>query len=247
MITINYDNKNFHLDYDSELTISEFRRKVSNLINITTDKMILFYNDVLLNGESEPISFFFPDNSTVFVTKKQDAKKPAFIEQMFGNSNDPEAIYKMFPGLKKSAKDNKQLKELIQNGNLQEEMQKMMSNPSYMKEQMKNADLAMSKLENIPGGMDYINSMMSDVRDPLDNMFKKKPQEFKTGENRNSVINEPISAKNMKPNYLLLYVQQLSELRNYGFKDVSKNVEALIQSDGDLEIALSILTENQTL
>ncbi|KAM0688580.1 Ubiquilin-3 [Conglomerata obtusa] len=240
MLLISYENNTFEYDYKPTITISEFKRELSQLLDIPFPKLQILYNNVQLQGESEPLSFFFPDDSTITILELADKKGSAFAG-LFGNEESVNSLMKMFPDLKKNVKDNKQLKEMIQSGYLEEEMDKMMSNPAYMKEQMKNADRAMSKLENIPGGMDMMNSMIKDVRDPLDNMFKKKGEQFKEGENRKEVISDPIVVQQNKPNHLLLYVQQLSELRVYGFKDVSKNVEALIICNGDVEAAIEIL------
>jgi ubiquilin len=244
VLTVNYDNKQCQVEYKPDCTLIELKKELATTLDIPLAKLQIYYNSVLLNGESEPCSFFFPDNSTINVLKMSDrAANP--MMSMFSDEKSMESMLNMFPGLKKNMKDNKQLKEMVQSGYLQEEMQKMMNNPMYMKEQMKNADLAMSKLENMPGGMEMMNSMIQDVRDPLESMFQSKGKTYKLGENQNEINTEPIKAEKENPNYLLLYVSQLSEMRQFGFKDVKRNVDALIRHNGDVEAAMVFLIASE--
>ncbi|KAM0677236.1 Ubiquilin-1 [Binucleata daphniae] len=244
MLHITFETKNHQIEYDPMISIAELKKIISQLINIPIQKIQIFYNEVLLNGESEPLSFFFPDESNITVKKIDDKKSTHPFSNFLKDENNMESMLNMFPELKDKVKDNKQLKEMVQSGYLQEEMEKMMNNPAYMKEQLKNADLAMSKLDNIPGGMDMMNSMIKDVRDPLESVLHKKVSDYKTGEIRKEIISNPIATQQEHVNYFIKYVQQLSELRVYGFKDVVKNVEALIKNNGDVEEAMNFLVQN---
>lgn len=242
MITILYVETCFTVPFDPSMTLLTLKKAVSKETGIPLENVLLKYNDEDLKGDENPISKFFPDDSLVsaeYYVKKPPA--PNMMSSLLQNTDNLESMMDMFPDLKKEFENNKQLREMVMSGNLQEEMDKMASNPDYLQEQMKNADLAMSKLENIPGGLSMMNSMMKDVRDPISNVFKKKGDTFKEGKNISEINDKPLENKSSDVNYLLLYVEQLSELRRYGFKDVKRNVDALITTNGDVESALDLL------
>jgi ubiquilin len=46
----------------------------------------------------------------------------------------------------------------------------MMRNPNAMREAMRSQDLAMSQLENIPGGFNALRRMYEDVQEPIADM-----------------------------------------------------------------------------
>lgn len=147
----------------------------------------------------------------------------------------------MFPELKSEIKKNKHLKEFVQSGNLADEFDKMSKNPKYMNEQLRSIDLAMSKLENIPGGLNMMSSMVNEVNEPLTDIFKSKGKNVKEGVKSEYVNKEQMG--NRKENLKLKYAVQLGELKKLEFRDVERNVEVLRITEGDLERAICMLAE----
>lgn len=234
MLTIIHNQTYYNIDYDPKETLTSLKQKISSLINLPSQRITVLHENKPLLGDTSLLETLIHDDVILHI--QIEHPKSSFI-----SAENLESMFDLFPALKKEVEKNKDLKEIVQSGNLQEEMEKMQSNPHYMKEQLKNVDIAMSKLENIPGGINMMSSMVKDVSDPLTEIFRGKGKSFREGENRNEVIREPINADREKVNYFVLYVEQLKVLREVGFFDVKRNVDALKKCDGDVENAILML------
>ncbi|KAJ1565704.1 Ubiquilin-4 [Nowakowskiella sp. JEL0078] len=53
-------------------------------------------------------------------------------------------------------------------------MEEMM-NPNLMNEVMKNQDRALSNIESIPGGMNYLKQMYTSMQEPLSHLLDSNP------------------------------------------------------------------------
>lgn len=153
-----------------------------------------------------------------------------------------------FGFLEKEINKNSELRQIIQSENFMEEMGKLSNDTNYYNQQAKNADIAMSRLETLPGGINLMNSMVNDISNPLNKLMdQNKNVGNLRGENISDILSEPIpSANNSSVNYLLIYREQLSQLKRIGFNDMRKNLEALKKCEGDLVETVEILTQRKS-
>ncbi|KAG0441256.1 Ubiquitin domain-containing protein DSK2a [Dictyocoela muelleri] len=218
------------------------------------------------------------------------------VKNMFKDKDAMKSMIENMPGMKEELEKNSELRMMLNNPQMYEEIEKIAEDPEYMNQQLKNVDLAMQKLENIPGGLNMMNSLMNDIRDPLSTMMdgqsymkiksvgKEVTDKHKTGRiyknekninnhdnkdggiNRkdgsidnkdvsidNNNINHKDSSINIDPlpnpwggkkrNYVVLFKDQLEILRECGFTDLNKNIEALRRNEGDVDLAMIELAE----
>jgi ubiquilin len=266
-VTIKYQNRTYEIEIDFSETLKELKTRIESVSDISLDDQILTFNDRFLTDEKKSMRELNIQNRSIIYMKKRNRnedisfdapRRPDPNEVMLSNPmvkkflKNPESMkgmLEMFPGIKEEMEKNPDLRMMMNNKQVLEEFGKMADNPEYMNQQLKNADIAMSKLENIPGGLNLMNSMLKDVRDPLssalDLSFGGK-KDISEGQRVENVILEPIPnpvVHKNEENSLIKYRGQLSELRKFGFKDVQKNIKALKLFSGDVEDALSYLKE----
>ncbi|KAG0416959.1 Ubiquitin domain-containing protein DSK2a, partial [Dictyocoela roeselum] len=162
------------------------------------------------------------------------------------------------PGMTEQLEKNPELRMMLNNPQLYEEMERIADDPGYMREQLKNVDLAMQKLGNMPGGLNMMNSMMQDLRDPFTVAMdgsshmnikalkenKGMEKDGKLGDNMvqpDGPLPNPWGTK--RKNYVVIYRDQLEVLRECGFTDLSRNIETLRRTDGDVDLAMIELAE----
>lgn len=226
MLTIIYKERLISLPYNPKSTLKELKSQVCHTLNLTN--INLTHNNTLLKEDDTPLESLLQDESILHV---EIVLKTSSV--------DLSQLGDMFPDLKKTFDENKQLKEILKNGNLEDEINKMNSNPDYMQTQLKNVDLAMSKLENMPGGLNMMSSMAKET-EPINDFFKKKEKEYKLGGK-----NENTSLGVKRENFMLKYAIQIRELMEVGFNDLDRNVDVLKRCDGDVECAMLMLTEDE--
>lgn len=157
---------------------------------------------------------------------------------MIKNPEMMKNIQEMFPDLKEEMSQNKTLSMMINSGGLEEEIEKMSMDSGYMNTQLRNADVTLAKLGNIPGGINMMSGMIKDFEDPF-KVIQSEPN-LREG----NVISSKTTASlpgSSKKNLLVEYRKQLSELKEIGFENTKENVEVLSGVDGDLQAALEIL------
>jgi len=62
----------------------------------------------------------------------------------------------------------------------------MMRNPNAMREAMRSQDLAMSQLENLPGGFNALRNMFETVQEPMMEAAQQSQQNLNSGSNSNT-------------------------------------------------------------
>lgn len=166
--------------------------------------------------------------------------KNPMVKGMMKNPETIKSIQEMFPDLKDEMANNKTLSMMINNGGLEEEIEKMSIDSDYMNAQLRNADVTMAKLENIPGGINMMSGMIKDVEDPF--KFMENGPGIASGNQLDRKMTKSLPGTSAK-NSLVEYRKQLSELKQIGFEDVKENIEILCRVNGDLQAALDILLQ----
>ncbi len=164
------------------------------------------------------------------------------VKGMLKNPEMLKSIQDIFPDLKDEMTNNKSLNMIINNGGFEEELEKMSGNSEYMNQQLRNADLMMAKLSNIPNSMNMMSMMIKDVEDPFKSVINYPVL------NGGCKVNEKIRTSvpgTCKYNLSVEYRKQLAELKEIGFDNIRENLEVLRRVEGDLQKALEILVKKK--
>lgn len=227
---------------DTEMLLSDLKLMVSSIFNLDESLLILSLNDRnLFDDKKTLLQHGLVDDATVVASLRSVAgpgakrfdTKSIVSNPMFKNlMNDPDGLKNMM-GMFQDGNDSSN--SIFNNPQVLEEMQKIAEDPDYLNTAAKNADVAMARLDTIPGGLNYIQSMVNDIPD----LNKKNLQ---TGINVNVPMKDEIPNENVRVNWLVKYRKELNDLKKLGFTDIQRNVNALKQSNGDIEKTIRILT-----
>merc|ERR1712035_62110 len=89
----------------------------------------------------------------------------------------------------------------VNSGHFGEELEKMLEDPEYMKQQIKAGELAMQKIENIPGGLSQINSYYESMHDSFkETMEEKRHKRSKFGKEMDSYNKAGIKGQTIQCN-----------------------------------------------
>mmetsp|Transcript_20243 Transcript_20243/g.23103 ORF Transcript_20243/g.23103 Transcript_20243/m.23103 type:complete len:555 (+) Transcript_20243:121-1785(+) len=89
------------------------------------------------------------------------------MQGLLDNPETMRAMMEMNPQMRQLMESNPQLREVMNNPQLLRQSMEMMRNPQAMQHMMRSQDLAMSQLENMPGGFAALSSMYRDVQEPM--------------------------------------------------------------------------------
>lgn len=234
-------------------TLESLKSRIEELFAIPAALQALFLDDRNLTHTQKPLSELGIQHGSVITVKKihrfsgarssadiTSMMKNPIIKSMIKNPETIKTIQEMFPDLKEEMGQNKTLSMIINSGGLEEELERMTMDSDYMSTQLRNADVMMAKLENIPGGINMMSGMLQEIEDPFRNL--QGAPGLIGGEQIASRIRSALPGQR-RQNALVDYRRQLMELRDIGFDNVSENVEVLTRVQGDLQAALDILAE----
>jgi ubiquilin len=108
--------------------------------------------------------------------QQQLQQNPEFMSQMMNNPmvqslmSNPDFMSNMMesnPQMQQVLNSNPELRQALRDPELMRRSMEMMRDPSMMREMMRNQDLAMSQIENMPGGYNALRRMYEDVQVPM--------------------------------------------------------------------------------
>ncbi|CAD25894.1 hypothetical protein [Encephalitozoon cuniculi GB-M1] len=259
-LTIRYRTDSIEANAMMTDSLESLKLKIQDITGIPVDSQVLLFNDRILSEDNKELKDLGIENDCVLHLKKKmemkkEGKRPDFTASMMKNPlvknflKNPDAmksIVEMFPGLKEEMNNNPELRMMMSSSNLQDELEMFSMNPEYMNTQLKNLDITMSKLENIPGGLNMISSMIKDVQDPLSSALKEgmgRGYRVKEGRKIDKPIEEAIPGAPKEESQLVKYKDKLAELKQIGFSDTRQNFMALMACNGDLEGSIIYLRE----
>ncbi|ADM12495.1 uncharacterized protein Eint_101700 [Encephalitozoon intestinalis ATCC 50506] len=259
-LTIRYRTDSIEASVMMTDTLESLKLRIQEITGVPVDSQVLLFNDRVLNDNNKELKELGIENdSTLYLKKRSGARKEGkrqdftasmmknpLVKNFLKNPDAMKSIVEMFPGLKEEMSNNPELRMMMNSSNLQEELEMFSMNPEYMNTQLKNLDITMSKLENIPGGLNMINSMIKDVQDPLSSALKEgmgRGYRVKEGRKIDKPINEAIPGARKEESQLVKYRDKLAELKQIGFSNTRKNFTALIACNGDLERSIMYLRE----
>ena len=88
------------------------------------------------------------------------------------------------PQMRQLMESNPQLRQMMSDPAVLQQVTQMMRNPGAMQQAMRNQDLAMSNIENMPGGFAALSSMYRDVQSPLEESMRNNPTPTAANNNR---------------------------------------------------------------
>jgi len=107
--------------------------------------------------------------------------------------NDPEMMRGLInnnPALSELMERNPQIRHVLDDPELMRRSMQMMNDPGAMQNMMRQNDLAMSQIENLPGGFNALRRMYEDVQEPLmeavSSSSSSVPSQDNTNNNNNS-------------------------------------------------------------
>ncbi|OAG29593.1 ubiquilin [Nematocida displodere] len=262
-VTVKYMQESFEVEVEDSETIDDLKKKIAEKVQILPDRQRLTHKGCALSHGTKTIhEAQIQATSTIYVNKieqqtgpkeivgevqpKQEVnnglgmmKDPA-MKKIFSNPDVMKGILEMFPDMKK---ENPEIKKLMESSQMLEEMAKIAEDPQYMNTQMKNVDIAMAKLETIPGGFNMLRSMLKTQTDPnaglvggADSTIFSEGGAI-TAETKQGPVPNPWGTYNFNP--LVEYRQQVEYMTECGFTDTSANIRLLIKHQGDVDEAIS--------
>lgn len=260
-ITVFFKNENIRMVVDIKTTLESLKKQVSDLVNLPLNELVLYFKDRFLTEDTKTIEELkIHENDVIFLKKRnlkvepgqksdmtKDLLKNPMVKTMLKDPQMMKNMLKSLPGYEKEMKKNNELKKMLNNRQAIEEFEKIVDNPDYYDQQLRNVDLAMSKLENLPGGFNMMTSINRDFRDPFTNMLSSHSLPLKVdGSFSKDPTNLPnIWGNNKKKNPLIKYRLEIKEIMNLGFTDINSVADALSSTNGDIDAALEILYEKQ--
>lgn len=244
-----------------EVEISQFesidmlKQIVERVLSIPRDELSFTYSDRSLNSTVKPLEDLGIKEGDVIVVKRMHkvkgktgmndltsiSKNPMF-KSLLKNPATLKSIKSMLPNMKDENEDSA-LNDLINMPGFEDELQRFAEDENYMSTQMRNADITMAKLENLPEGIKLMSSLAKDSRNLSNMQFARI--DLKAGDVITAKNNSTIPGKN-RTNYLVEYRRQLSELKSIGFDDVYENIAILKSVGGDLDRAIEKLCQKNS-
>lgn len=108
--------------------------------------------------------------------QEQLLNNPEMLERMTNNPffqsmmNNPDFIRNAMdsnPQMRQLLESNPELRQVLDDPEMIRRSMELMRNPAAMQNMMRNQDLALSQIENIPGGFSALRRMYEDVQEPL--------------------------------------------------------------------------------
>ena len=92
--------------------------------------------------------------------------------------DNPEILRSMIasnPQMQAMMDANPQIRHVLNDPSILRQSMEVMRNPAAMQQMMRSQDLAMSQLENIPGGFNALRRMYEDVQEPMMDAMNSAP------------------------------------------------------------------------
>merc|ERR1719296_321993 len=89
------------------------------------------------------------------------------IRSMMSNPDVIRSMMESNPEMRQVMDSNPQLRHILDDPEMMRRSMEMMRDPSAMQNMMRNQDLAMSQIENLPGGFSALRRMYEDIQEPM--------------------------------------------------------------------------------
>ena len=232
--------------------LAMIKNRIADKFEVDSRNIVLMLNSRTLSSEHLTAADMDIGESTRIVLKIinrpvgskggniKDLMNAPGVKSMLKNPLTVKMMKSMFKK-DEASEDNETMRMLMNSEGFEDEMDKMAQGGEYLNTQLRNVDLAMAKLENMPGGMNIMSSMFKDVEDPLKKL--KGETKYEGGFKTNEAPTERLSFNNKNINYELLYRREIKSLEQNGFTTKDDNLWALIKAEGNVDLAIEFLLE----
>lgn len=263
-MTVKYLQESVELELGEKATLAELRREIETSMRLPPPKQKLTHKGAVLADTSRTlVELGITEGAVIYLNRIEgDELKPSMrelrskveapeiammkdpnVKKMLENPDIMKSVMEMLPGLKKGLQDNPELSKMLSSPQMLEDMTKFAEDPEYMNSQMKNADLAMAKLETIPGGFNMLRNILKSYQDPLSEAMDagRGTMEFQQGSQTDQDSGKPAPNpwRGSQFNPLLEYRKQVEYMRECGFTDTNANIRLLVKHGGDVDDAIS--------
>ena len=137
-----------------------------NASNSANNPMASMMNSMMGGGGMPDLASF----------QQQLQQNPQMMSEMMNNPmvqslmNSPDFLRSMMesnPQMRQVMDSNPELRHALEDPEFMRRSMEMMRDPSAMQNMMRNQDLAMSQIENMPGGYNALRRMYEDVQEPM--------------------------------------------------------------------------------
>ncbi len=97
----------------------------------------------------------------------QNIMQDPMVQSMMNNPDFIRSMMDSNPQMRQLMESNPELRHMLDDPELMRRSMEMMRDPSAMQNMMRNQDLALSQIENIPGGFSALRRMYEDVQAPM--------------------------------------------------------------------------------
>jgi flagellar biosynthesis GTPase FlhF len=283
------------LSVDSEDTVGSLRALIRQSMSIES-AIKLIHQGRILQDDGMALSSCFggQDEVTVYISLiKTTPSEPVILNdrsarqqdkqmaQMMQNvlSQNPELLRLALtnnPKMKAYLERNPQIRQALEDPQTMQEMLEASMNPQAMQALLQGQERAMSQLENIPQGFQFLQQMHNEMAPmddlggnalmPVARLGRSRGATLKTGQSSQGINRTPLGnpwatspPKARSPSApssptlptreqcRQVYQRQLEEMRDMGFSDDEANLDALMATQGDMYEAIEHLTEDPNL
>lgn len=269
-VTIKYLQEVVEIEVSDKDTIEILKERIEQKIKVSADRLRLTYKGAVLSDSSKRVAMAgIGEGAIIYANKIEKTEGPSEIngevytkkevkpemaimkepgmKKIFSNPDIMKGLLDMLPELKN---ENPELRKLMESSEMLEQMSKIADDPEYMTTQMKNLDIAMAKLETIPGGFNMLRNMLKTQKDPSALLAEEGDRtNFKEGSKDAKPSSQPVPNPWSKYNFnpIVEYRKQVEYMKECGFKDIGSNIRLLIKHRGDVDNAISEITSGSSM
>mmetsp|Transcript_341 Transcript_341/g.542 ORF Transcript_341/g.542 Transcript_341/m.542 type:complete len:554 (+) Transcript_341:177-1838(+) len=122
------------------------------------------------------------------------------MQSVMSNPDMLMGIMNSNPQMRQLMDSNPQLRHILSDPAIMEQTMQAMRDPSLMQNQMRNQDLAMSQIENHPGGWQALRRMYEEVQEPMMEAMSGGNNGTGQGNSNSSTLNSNVSSAGAMPN-----------------------------------------------
>jgi len=97
----------------------------------------------------------------------QDMMNNPMVQSLMSNPDFMSNIFESNPQMRAIMDSNPELRNALRDPEFMRRQMEMMRDPNAMQNMMRNQDLAMSQIENMPGGFNALRSMYENIQEPM--------------------------------------------------------------------------------
>lgn len=267
IITGHKDSVSLQIENPSNETVSNVKQRISQIVG--SSNLRILYKGRVLDFEERTLDQVLEDGCSLYVSiqkptaaqttlvRVQEREDNSFQKMMMRKlqenlGNNPELFQSMMlqnPSVKAMTDKDPELRKRLMDPELAEQAINMAINPQAFHAFMQSQERAMSQIENMPQGFQYLRQMYRNVDTLSEPPMPASSSKLSSSQPKRGITAEPLSnpwAKHVPAPMLTKhegqrFTDELNRLHEMGFMDDGLNLEALIAANGDFDVALDFI------